>query len=201
MNAPLFAIMGELAPVTPERRPLPGSGYKRAWMPTAHDWQIARQRITSAPDPARSREIGVLYRLAIADGTRALRTFSKIDEERRADLIHDLLATRLDAILAADSPRALFVTALIRLAIQWIRRKDAEVREGPAVHVDGIDRDPAYGIDVRRALEKLGPREARVLLAVAIGEDRDEIARVHGTSRQNVDQIVSRARRRLAEES
>src|SRR5690606_26659727 len=124
----------------------------------------------------------------------ALRSFAKIDEARRVDLIHDLLATRLDAILGADSPRALFLTALSRLAIQWMRRRDAEVHESLAVQVDTVDRDPAHGIDARRALEKLGPREARVLFAVATGEDRDEIARVHGTSRQNVDQIVSRAR-------
>lgn len=201
MSAPLLAIMEAPAPFTPEGRSLPRSGYKRVEMPTAHDWQLARQRITSTHDPARSREIVVLYRLAIADGTRALRSFSKIDEERRADLIHDLLATRLDAILAADSPRALFLTALSRLAIQWIRRKDAEVHESPAAQAEGIDRDPGHAIDVRRALAKLGARDARVLFAVAIGEDRDEIARVHGTSRQNVDQIVSRARRRLAEES
>jgi RNA polymerase sigma factor (sigma-70 family) len=169
-------------------------------MATAHEWQLVRERIVRAPDARRSPDFRALYALAMDDGQRALRSFKKLDAARRVDLVHDLLATRMDAILDAESPRALFMTSLGRLAIQWLRRKDAEVLEPVTPTPDGTDRDPAHRLDLIRTLERLPPRDRQVLLAVAMGEDREEIARVLGTSRENVDQIVSRARKRLGED-
>jgi DNA-binding NarL/FixJ family response regulator len=43
----------------------------------------------------------------------------------------------------------------------------------------------------------MAPREREIVVAVAMGEDREELARSYNTSRANIDQIVSRARRRL----
>lgn len=176
-------------------------GYKPLRMATAHEWQNARQRIVASPDPWRSRHFVTFYEIAVADGQRALSRYRSIDAARCADLIHELLTEHLDAILHADSPRAFFLTSLTRRAIQWLRRKDARV--APPLAPDderGADHDPAHGLDLTRTLERLPKRDARIMVAIAMGEDREEVARIHKTTRENVDQIVSRSRRRLAEE-
>lgn len=168
----------------------------RPFLSSAGAWRLAQQRMLACEDPWRSPHFAELYVVAVADGQRALARFRRIDPSRRADLIHELLVRSLGAILRARSPRAFFVTSLTHLAIQWLRRGDARVLPAPAREpVD--ERDAACGLDLGRVLERLSPRDARIVLAVAVGEDRHEVARAHGVSRDNVDQIVSRARARL----
>jgi len=174
--------------------------FDRPLLTNAHAWQLAQQRVLACEDPWRSPHFAELYVIAIADGQRALAGFARIDPSRRADLIHDLLVRSLDAIVHARSPRAFFITSLTHLAIQWLRRGDARVLPEPAREpVD--ERDAVRGLDLSRVLERLSPRDGKIVLAVAMGEDRHEIARAHGLTRDNVDQIVSRARARLAQEA
>jgi transcriptional regulator len=56
-----------------------------------------------------------------------------------------------------------------------------------------------YAVDARGALAGMGARERAVLVADACGEAREVIAKAWGTSRANVDQIVSRGRRRVGD--
>jgi DNA-directed RNA polymerase specialized sigma24 family protein len=146
------------------------------------------------------------YELAVSDGLGAVGSFRKaLGDERLLDLVHDLLADRLDAILAADHPRALIVVALQRRAISWRRRPDAAVVAEPvgqqddtyAADVEEGERR-AFVIDARAHLAALPERERLIMVAVGLGTDREELARELGTSRGNVDQIVNRVRKRLA---
>lgn len=174
-------------------------GFDRSFPIHADAWQLAQRRILACDDPWRSPHFAELYAIAITDGQRTLARFRRIDPSRRADLVHELFARSLDAILRAQSPRAFFVRSLRNLAIQWLRRADALVLPDP-VREPIDERDAAQGLDLGRVLGRLSPRDAAIVLAVAMGEERTEIARAHGVTRENVDQIVSRSRARLAEE-
>jgi DNA-directed RNA polymerase specialized sigma24 family protein len=155
----------------------------------------------------REKNLPRLYELARADGPKLLSRFARrLGDERVLDLVHDLLATKLESILAADEPRALFCTALQRRAISWLRRGDADVVEDkPDIANDAsLDQEPErqrFLLDARAALDGLPPRERMMVVAVALGEEREAIAREFQTTRANVDQIVSRVRRRFSEES
>jgi DNA-binding NarL/FixJ family response regulator len=142
-----------------------------------------------------------LYVLALAEGRRVLRGFRVIDEARREDLVVDLLVERLAALLRAQRPRAFFRAMVYNAARSWLRRGDAVVlEEGDPQDGErapwGVDDDAAARIDGRRALLRMTLREQRILVLVGLGDDREAIAKEFRTSRANVDQIVSRVRRR-----
>jgi len=162
-------------------------------------------------DPHTSPHLPRLYGLALSEGPRQLASFRRrLGEDRIVDLVHDLLAAKVDAIVAAEEPRALFCTALQRRAISWLRRGDAAVVEDPVEETTNTaaydesegseDERQGFILDARNVLSKLPERERALVVAVALGEDREAIARTFGTSRANVDQIVSRVRRKLAAE-
>jgi DNA-directed RNA polymerase specialized sigma24 family protein len=171
-------------------------------VPAAEDWIRVVLLIRADADPLRSPHLGKLYDLALADGPRLLKSFQKrLGDDRILDLVHDLLATKLEAIVAADEPRALFCTALQRRAISWLRRGDAAVVEdAPERPPEGVVEDERQGflVDAKNALEGLPERERAMVVAVALGEEREAIAQAFRTTRANVDQIVSRVRRRFA---
>jgi DNA-directed RNA polymerase specialized sigma24 family protein len=173
-------------------------------VPKAEDWRSIVAALRSAPDPATSPDLPRLYALALADGPLLLKSFRRrLGEDRIVDLVHDFLAANLGAVIAADEPRALFCVALQRRAISWLRRGDADVAADPssgkvpAAPVDEHERHD-FIVDARSALAGLPKREQEIVVAVALGEDREAVARAFGTSRSNVDQIVSRVRRRFA---
>jgi len=185
---------------------------------TSQDWQDIVGLIQRAPDRHRSPHVARFYALAIDDGMRTLRSFrERLGEDRLRDLIHDLLASALDAILDAESPRAFFTTSLRRRAIDWIRRPDAAIadhddpRRENDVRADRVtagaaignttDADHGFVMDARAALAQLSERDRDIVLGVAYGEDRERLAQEHRTTRQNIDQIVSRARRVLHDKS
>ena len=172
-------------------------------MPAAEEWIRVVLLIRKDADPLKSAHLGELYTLALQDGPRLLKSFQKrLGDDRIIDLVHDLLASKIDAIVAADEPRALFCTALQRRAISWLRRGDAAVVEDtPERAPDGLHEDDRQGflLDAKTALEGLPERERAMVVAVALGEEREAIAAAFGTTRANVDQIVSRVRRRFAE--
>jgi DNA-directed RNA polymerase specialized sigma24 family protein len=167
---------------------------------TADEWKEAVERVLAD----REKHLPRLYELARADGPRLLSRFARrLGDDRVLDLVHDLLATQLEAILAAKEPRALFCTALQRRAISWLRRGDADVVEDKpdvAAEHDEPERQ-RFLLDAKAALDGLGARERMMVVAVALGEDREAIAREFQTTRANVDQIVSRVRRRFSGES
>jgi DNA-directed RNA polymerase specialized sigma24 family protein len=173
-------------------------------VPTAEDWSTVVVLLRRSPTPATSRDLPRLYELALADGPPLLRSFRRrLGDDRIVDLIHDLLAAKLDALIAADEPRALFCTALQRRAISWLRRGDADVvadpssGKTPAASIDEHERQE-FIVDARRTLRDLPDRDREIVVAVALGEDREAVARAFGTSRANVDQILSRVRRRFS---
>jgi DNA-directed RNA polymerase specialized sigma24 family protein len=166
---------------------------------TADDWREAALRIRQD----KAKHLPRLYELALEDGPRLLARFQRrLGDERIVDLVHDLLATKADAIIEADEPRALFCTALQRRAISWLRRGDAAVAserpERGAEHEDEGERQ-RFLVDARAALDGLTPRERAMAVAVALGEEREAVAREFKTTRANVDQILSRIRRKFAD--
>jgi RNA polymerase sigma factor (sigma-70 family) len=173
-------------------------------VPAAQDWVAIVAVLRRADDPSTSPELPRLYELALADGPPLLRSFRRrLGDDRIVDLIHDLLAAKLDALVAADEPRALFCTALQRRAISWLRRGDADVVEDAREAVGETDESERqqFIVDARSALDHLPERERAIVVAVALGEEREAVARAFGTSRANVDQIVSRVRRRFSAEA
>lgn len=147
-----------------------------------------------------------LYRLACEEGRRALRRFPDRVRAEVEDLVHDILFDKLGVILGAASPRAMFITVIRNAAID-LQRREARARPDDDTDVEhvnslanGADQVVAARLEVERVTALLTPRERQVFAAIASGEDRDDIAEALGTSRANIDQLVSRARRRLAGE-
>lgn len=178
------------------------------WYParvaTRQEWDEIIARILDDPDPLRSPHIRRLYEVALSDGRRFLTSFrGTLGDERTLDLVHDLLAEKLLAIIEAETPRAFFCTALQNRARSWVRRGDAKVVESPpeSSRDAGPDRSEderrAFVLDARDALAALSERDRDVVVAAALGEDREAIAREFRTSRANVDQIVSRVQKRF----
>ncbi len=163
-------------------------------------WKALAAEIRAHPPPHAHPRLGSLYMIALAEGRRRLRTYHTIDEERRDDLVHDLLLAELPALLAATRPLTFFRVALRNRARTWLRRCDARVEGGGSEEEAGgaaVEDAMIERLDGARALAKLSPRERSVLIDVGLGEDRDAIARAHGVSAAAVHQIVSRARKRL----
>lgn len=175
-------------------------------MSSSAEWREVVELIAGAPIPARSPELAHLYRIACEEGRHALRRFPQDLRAQVDDLVHDILFDKLGAILGATNPRGLFIITVRNAAIDLQRRQGrvdlddgttAERSRSPARSADQV-------VDARREAERvaalLSPREQQIFAAIADGEDRDDIAAALGTSRANIDQLVSRARRRLTEE-
>lgn len=173
-------------------------------MSAKEDWQDAIAQIAEGANPASSPDLPRLYRLACDEARHALRRFPEGVRVQVDDLVHDLLFEKLASILGATNPRAFFVTAVRNAAIDLQRRERRFVEDGER----SMDREPARDrgaeevvaarAEAARVLALLSPREREIFSAIAAGEDRDEVAVVLGTTRSNIDQLVSRARRRLA---
>jgi DNA-directed RNA polymerase specialized sigma24 family protein len=145
-----------------------------------------------------------LYEVALSDGPRFLASFHRtLGDQRTLDLVQDLLGEKLLAIIEAETPRAFFCTALQNRARSWVRRGDANVVESPpdssrdTASEKNEDDRRAFVLDARDALAALSERDRGIVVAAALGEDREGIAREFRTSRANVDQIVSRVQKRF----
>jgi DNA-directed RNA polymerase specialized sigma24 family protein len=171
---------------------------------TRQEWDEIIAKFQGEPDPLRSLHVRRLYEVALSDGPRFLASFRRsLGEERTLDLVHDLLAEKLQAIVEAETPRAFFCRALQNRARSWVRRGDAMVVESPpdssreTASDSSEDARRAFVLDAREALSELSERDRGIVVAAALGEDRETVAREFGTSRANVDQIVSRAQKRF----
>lgn len=173
--------------------------------PASDPWSVIAAELRASASPWKSAAFARLYDLARAEGPRVLRSFRALDQERRIDLALGTLLAKLDEIIAADRPRAFFRLALRNDAISWTRSPRARVgallEEAPVYDQRALDASEAsliYRVDARRRFHALDARARDVMLAEAFGETREAIGRAAGTSRANVDQIISRARRRHA---
>lgn len=169
-------------------------------MATADEWRRVRESLMAAGDPMRSPLFSELYRLAREDGLRGLRKFRQIDRQDHQDLVHDVLIKALPKLLSptTTNPRAYFLTAVRRAAIDALRRR-AKTRSLEPEQLEaavGAATNPSEIVDRQALLESESPKNQQILVAVALGESREKIARAMGTSRANVDQIVSRFRKR-----
>ncbi len=121
-----------------------------------------------------------------------------IDRERASDLITDLLLRQLDKLIVAKIPFPFFVTSVKNKGRDWLRKTRREVVSEPKVDRAGTQDDASEAVVHLRAVwQTLTPKEREIFSALQAGEDRDGIARSLRTSRANIDQLISRARKRL----
>lgn len=122
----------------------------------------------------------------------------------RRDVADDLLqesycrflTAKLPEMDQAESRSYLFVIATNLLRDRW-RRREVPERVGTADR--SSEDDPEMRTDVRRALERLKPRERQLLwLAHVEGFDHEEIARLTGLRVASIRVLLFRARRELA---
>ncbi len=167
-------------------------------------WEPVAAAIRGASSPWSCAAFGRLYELALAEGVRVLGTFRDLDEARRVDLALETLVAKRREIAEADRPRAFFRTVLYRDAVSWRRSgrarlaTEADALEGcahTAGPCDAVECGALHRLDARAALARMNDRQRAMLVADAEGHSRDEIARAHETTRANVDQVLSRARR------
>ncbi|MBX3245565.1 MAG: hypothetical protein KF901_00090 [Myxococcales bacterium] len=174
-------------------------------MPSSSEWQRVCAALREAPrGRGRAQLEAEFYRFAVEDGRRALLRMSRrLRDDELDDLLHDFLARRLRHIYEANQPRGLFVTSLIRAAKRSLGRRAREVPQ-ERVTTDRHDvgqrpLDPETSTVLRlegaALLQVVSARDRDVLVAVALGEEREEIAQAHGIGRAAVDQIVSRFRK------
>ena len=171
--------------------------------------------LRAAGNPLRGRAFDELYEHLQLLTPVVLGKFRKtIGDDDQADLFHDTLSVAKQIVEAAD-PCAFFAVALRRRAISWVRaRKNASKQSlddtGDAGEQTSLRKDDAkqieawaqgdapdgdFVLDAAAFLFALPERDREVLIAVALGDDREEIAARFNTSRVNVDQIVCRARK------
>lgn len=176
-------------------------------MPSADQWRTWAATIQVEGGRERATATRELYAAARHDARIAVPTKWQVDDDTLADLMHEVLAVQWDAVLGADSPKALFLVALKRKAIDRFRRQVK--RETPLEALSpalepSTDADPFARATVEKIatfLESaLSARDLRVFQAkVILGESSVDVAETEGLSQANVDQIVSRARKKLKE--
>ncbi len=113
-----------------------------------------------------------------------------------------------DKLLEAGNPRALFMVSVRRKAIDCHRRIGKRETSLEALAVPPRERGGAPSLEARSEVNavlafletSLSPRDLRVFEARAVlGLSSKDVAEQQGLSPANVDQIVSRTRRRLQE--
>lgn len=167
--------------------------------PSGDAWTSLAAALRRSASPWSSEAFGALYELARDEGASALRSFRAIDSERRRDLALDTLLAKRAEIIAAERPRAFFRTVLQRDAISWMRSPRSRVASDEALATccgcKSSDARHVERLDALRRVAALDGRSRAMLVADAMGESRPEIAARAKTSRANVDQVISRARR------
>jgi len=167
-------------------------------------WLLLVEQVRQAPSPNESPVLPELYTLAMQTGISLLRRkFPGLGEADCEDLVSDKFTRELTAIVRASSPRSFFVTAIIRAVFDAKRRKKTHQKHVGELMLVGADRESTHSDDSRAetlsmlaCLESFSDRDQQILRAIAEGEDRETIAQLYDTSRANVDQVLSRARKR-----
>ncbi len=180
--------------------PVRGSGEQ--WRAVAEEIRVFIARHgTPGPASAWSR----LYLFALAEARSALASF-RLEPAEVDDLASDFLEQRLAEVVAEGNmaPRAVFRTAIVRWTLNVMKQRSREKlleraggdRAGPSLSED----DLVSAHDATAALAELGVRDRRILTAVWLGEDREEIARRWRVERSAIDKIASRFSLRLRKE-
>jgi RNA polymerase sigma factor (sigma-70 family) len=169
-------------------------------------WAAVVAEVRRAPTPWQSPALARLYALALEDGHAVLAAeYPQLSAGEREEVIHDLFVAKVKDVVKATEPRSFFGVAIKRRSIDAFRRvqtrhaKEPELRARAAWRQDGsgAEDERLETIDGARALDRLPEEDRDLMLAITFGEDREDIARQAGTTRANVDQRVSRLRKRL----
>ncbi|MDI7266808.1 MAG: sigma-70 family RNA polymerase sigma factor [Myxococcota bacterium] len=187
-------------------------------MPSPETWIDVLERIRETGGLSRSPQLRELYGIAVEDGRRLLGArFRKLPADERDDLVHVALSRIFGMLESAERPRALFITVLTRVAIDYFRRREQkhEVLVGdvpdvvqqeqrndhavsPEDHVSAQEEKDAQRKDLEhRLLDLLSPRQREILLDYSEDVPSAETAARLGTTAANVDQIRCRALKRL----
>ena len=167
------------------------------------EWRTLAAQIRVAESPWSCAATGRFFVLAEELGRRVLASHrDAFGEDAIVDFVRDFLSRKFLELIQQENPRSAFVVWVTRAMISFRRRGDARVVEEPlgfgADSDSGIGNTPAasaeFVLDARAMLSRLSDRDRQIVQAVAVGEDREEIAARFKTSRANVDQIVSRIR-------
>ena len=166
----------------------------------AEEWNELVGRLGPLPHEARwaSADVGRLHELARGAAPGLLGSFS-LGTHSPQDLASDLLVRKLAQLVECEGDAfAYFVAALRNEARSWLRRPGSRVAADPPERAAHEEDDRARARDELEVVwTVLGAREREVFTAVALGESREALAARFGTSRANIDQIVSRARAEL----
>lgn len=173
-------------------------------MSSADEWRRVCAELARAEPAAHEPIVESLYALARETGVACLRRRWGYSVDEALDVVHDVLAARWDAIIAAEeSPKALFLTILLNRARDRHRRMQREEALPGDPRHEGTIENATAGLALSRVLlalrTELSARDLRVFSARCIGVSSREVADAEGLSPANVDQIVSRARARLKE--
>ena len=160
----------------------------RAWAQTILD--------EDGGDAPALRATQALSEAALRDGRHAMPRGWKVSDATVEDLVQDVLATSWQKILEADSPRALFMVAVKRKAIDRHRRVDKREASLDAVDGRSLVGSPTAKHEARAEVARvvhfleasLSPRDLRVFQARAVlGLSSKEVADQEGLSHANVD--------------
>lgn len=167
------------------------------------EWEELARQVRAARDPWSSPAFGTLYELAQQLGVPILRR-QGIGLADAEDLVSDLVSSKLELIVAAkDGVRAYYCQALKNRARDRLKKKGTLVAEDrpPDAPGEAHTTHPDEAIEARLKLavvrSLLTEREQNVYGAIYAGVDREEVAAAFETSRDNIDQIVRRARVKL----
>lgn len=172
------------------------------------EWSALISEVRAAPSPEESPAYNRLYTLAMRTGKAMLgaKFGRQLDDGDIEHLVSTKFAATSSEIVNASNPRGFFVTAIVREAIGVIRRSHTADKHAPELTRVGDMRARAQDEQARvdtiamaACFETFSPRDQQILRAVGEGDDREAIARHFATSRANIDQIISRSRKRWAE--
>jgi RNA polymerase sigma factor (sigma-70 family) len=177
----------------------------------ADEWNEAAAKLRGLPreERWRNKDVVRLFELAPTIAKRALAGhWTRIGPEDIEDLAKDLLAHNLHGFVDVDpstyggSAAAYFQQALWNRAVSWHRRMsrlegDSDRALARLSAQPFEESSESAGAEVDQILSRLTRLEREVFAAIQAGVAREAIAERFDTSRANIDQIVSRARRRL----
>lgn len=170
----------------------------------AEEWNQAVERLrgVSVAERWQSEDVAKLYAIALKVAPSQLRSFD-LPGGLPEDLAADILTTKLNQqVDCVGVPFSFFVVSLQNKAKSWKRHQ--RVRANYQERQSAPEPEPIAehdGSEVERRLAKawgvLTDRERDIFERIGRDEPREEIASRLGTSRTNVDQLISRARKKL----
>lgn len=171
----------------------------------AEEWNEVVERLRQVPEAERwqSEDVARLYMIAVKVAPGWLRGF-ELPTGLAEDLAADLLAQKLNQLIDCTGRAfAFLLVSLENRAKSWKRHQGVKARyQATRAASDApVSDEPDRGQPDDEALKALGllnAKEREIFVSLGREESREDIAKRLGTSRANIDQIISRARKRLA---